>query len=167
MNILFFCPRWGQEQLPIDTFLNKVKTAGYDGVECGLPNDEKEKDQLLSGLAKYGLKFIAQHWETIEPDFDKHQQEYEKRLLSLAACNPQFINSQTGKDYYSFEQNEKLINIAKHVATISGIKIVHETHRGKFSFAAHVMQELFETITLVKNYAGYFSLVRSGGNVIE
>lgn len=146
MKILFFCPRWGQEQISIEQFLTNVKTAGYDGVECGLPPDEKEKDQLLNGLAKHGLRFIAQHWETVEPDFDKHQQEYEKRLLSLAACSPQFINSQTGKDYYSFEQNEKLINIARHVSTVSGIKMVHETHRGKFSFAAHIMQDYLKRI---------------------
>jgi len=131
MQILFFCPRWGSENLPIDVFLAKVKAAGYDGVECGLPANEKEKNQLLEGLEKQGLRFIAQHWETVVADFEQHRQEYENRLTQLALTRPLFINSQTGKDYYSFEKNEQLIKIARHIVTTSGIAVIHETHRGK------------------------------------
>jgi len=146
MEILFFCPRWGCEHLSPEVFLAKVKATGYDGVECGLPVDEEEKDRLLNGLAKYGLRFIGQHWETVTHDFSQHLQEYEHRLTQLALANPQFINSQTGKDYYSFAQNEQLINIGRHITAASGIPVKHETHRGKFSFAAHSMQEYFEKL---------------------
>jgi len=146
MQILFFCPRWGSENLPIDVFLAKVKAAGYDGVECGLPANEKEKNQLLEGLEKQGLRFIAQHWETVVADFEQHRQEYENRLTQLALTRPLFINSQTGKDYYSFEKNEQLIKIARHIVTTSGIAVIHETHRGKFSFAAHVVQDYLQRI---------------------
>ncbi|MEO5593700.1 MAG: sugar phosphate isomerase/epimerase [Chitinophagaceae bacterium] len=141
MKILFFCPRWGQEKLSWDIFLSQVKTAGYDGIESGLPPGEKEKEQMLNGLEKYGLRFIAQHWETVAHDFDRHHDEYEQRLHQLAAVKPQFINSQTGKDYYSFARNEQLIKTAGCIASESAIPIIHETHRGKFSFAAHVMQD--------------------------
>ncbi len=150
MEILFFCPRWGSENLTVEVFIEKVKSAGYDGVECGLPADEKEKDALLNGLQKHNLKFIAQHWETVEYDFDKHLKEYESRLTKLAAASPLFINSQTGKDYYSFENNERLINAARHIATVSGISILHETHRGKFSFAAHIMQDYLEKLPQIR-----------------
>ncbi|MFT3935829.1 MAG: sugar phosphate isomerase/epimerase [Chitinophagaceae bacterium] len=150
MNILFFCPRWGQEHLPVEEFLNKVKAAGYDGVECGLPADEKEKDQLLNGIEKLGLKYIGQHWETVTDDPNQHLEEYERRLRSLAAVHPVFINSQTGKDYFSFEENEKLIKAANHIAMASGIAILHETHRGKFSFAAHVMKQYLKQLPTIR-----------------
>jgi len=146
MKILFFCPRWGQEKLSWEAFLGQVKSAGYDGVESGLPADENEKDQMMNGLEKHGLRFIAQHWETLEHDFDKHQQEFERRLYQLSAAKPQFINSQTGKDYYSFARNEQLINTAARISATSGIPVLHETHRGKFSFAAHVMQAYLERL---------------------
>src|SRR4051794_9748295 len=103
MQLLFFCPRWGQEQIPWNVFLQKVKEAGYDGVECSLPLAGSEQEEILNEFSKYNLQFIAQHWETVNPDFGEHCQEYEARLESLAKAAPLFINSQTGKDYYSFQ----------------------------------------------------------------
>lgn len=146
MKILFFCPRWGQEQTPWNEFLPKVKEAGYDGVETGLPLDLKQQEKILNELAKNNLRLIAQHWETVHSDFNKHCDEYKTRLHSLANAKPLFINSQTGKDYYSFQQNEQLIAFANDIAEKTGISIIHETHRGKFSFAAHIAKDFFERI---------------------
>ncbi|WP_295673912.1 sugar phosphate isomerase/epimerase [uncultured Mucilaginibacter sp.] len=138
MKILFFCPRWGQEAVEWDVFLQKVKQEGYDGVEASLPYGEKEKAEILNGLEKHGLQFIGQHYETTEKSFDVHYQQFEQRLHNLASSNPLFINSQTGKDYYTFEQNTQLIALATTVSNHTGVNILHETHRGKFSFAAHI-----------------------------
>lgn len=150
MQLLFFCPRWGQELTPWDIFLRKVKEAGYDGVECGLPLVEKEQEEILNGFAACNLKFIAQHWETIHQDFEKHCLEYEIRLKSLANAKPLFVNTQTGKDYYTFEQNEKLISIARDISRNTAVPIIHETHRGKFSFAAHITKNFLEQIPYLR-----------------
>lgn len=146
MKLLFFCPRWGQEKTSWNLFLQKVKEAGYDGVEAGLPLDQKEQEEILNKLTKYNLQFIAQHWETVNPDFNDHYSEYKTRLQSLANAKPLFINTQTGKDYYSFQQNEQLISLANEIAIKTGITVIHETHRGKFSFAAHVTKAFLERI---------------------
>lgn len=146
MQLFFFCPRWGQENTPWDIFLQKVKKEGYDGVECSLPPSEKEQNEILEEFNKYDLKLIGQHWETIQPDFDKHCEEYKSRLQSLTNARPLFINSQTGKDYYSFQQNEQLISIAREIADKTGVSIIHETHRGKFSFAAHITKNFLKQI---------------------
>lgn len=150
MNISFFCPRWGQADTDWEVFLYSVKSSGYDGIEASLPVDEKETNQMLGGLAKYGLKLIGQHWETIEPDFKKHCKEYEGRLRNLAAIKPLFINSQTGKDYYSFEENKKLIALAKRVEEETGVTVIHETHRGKFSYAAHITKQYLEKLPALR-----------------
>lgn len=146
MNIHFFCPRWGQEHTPWPMFLERVKDAGYNGVEASLPIEAKEKESILNELAKQGLQFIGQHWETGNADFDQHYSEFEQRLLSLAAARPLFINSQTGKDYYSLSQNEKLIALADSIAAQANVPIIHETHRGKFSFAAHITQTYLDRL---------------------
>jgi hypothetical protein len=80
------------------------------------------------------------------PDFEVHKREYRQRLENLSAVKPLFINTQTGKDYYSFQQNEELIHIANSIAKESGIPVFHETHRGKFSFAAHVTRHYLEQL---------------------
>ncbi len=119
-------------------FLDTVRNAGYDGVEMSLPEDPVKKVHITGLLREYKLQLIAQHWETLASDYQVHKTEYRRRLINLAKSGPLFINSQTGKDYFSADRNEGLISIADEVAKEYGIKIIHETHRGKFSFAPHI-----------------------------
>ena len=39
MKINFFCPRWGSENLNWNEFFEKVKNAGYDGVEWAIAKE--------------------------------------------------------------------------------------------------------------------------------
>ncbi len=94
----FFCPHWGNEALLFTTFLEEVKKAGYDGVEMGLPLNKEERKTIVDAINDMGLKLIAQHWETVDVDFETHLFNYKKRLNNLAAAHPLFINTQTGKD---------------------------------------------------------------------
>jgi sugar phosphate isomerase/epimerase len=144
MNILFFCTRWGFEHIPWNEFLLHVKNAGYDGVETSFTFDEKENEEIVTKAERYNLKVIAQQWDTVEPDFKKHKKEYEKRLQLMANLQPLLITSHTGKDYYTYEQNCELLNLAQDISLSSGIQIIHETHRGKFSFAAHATRSYLE-----------------------
>ncbi len=141
MDIKFFCPHWGSKHLDFKVFLQKVKTAGFDGVEMTLPLDADEKNNVLKAISDFGLLHIAQHWETITTDFEQHKVEYRQYLENLASAKPLFINAHTGKDFFSFEQNSELIEIANQVSKQYGIDVVHETHRGRFSFAAHITKE--------------------------
>jgi sugar phosphate isomerase/epimerase len=150
MKIAYFCPLWGSEAIPFEDFLNRVLAAGYDGVEMSFPLDEKERDQKANLINSYGLKLIAQHWETVDADFTVHFKNFERRLRNLAATNPLFINSQTGKDYYSFDQNKGLFDLANQVSKETGIPIFHETHRGKWSFAAHITKSYLERLPDLK-----------------
>lgn len=138
MEIKFLCPHWGSNHLPFNEFLTQVKTSGYDGVEMSLPLEKNEKESIMLAMKRQGLLYLAQHWETITSDFQKHRTEYRTRLENLASANPLLINSQTGKDFFTFEQNAELIQIASEVSRQYGVKIIHETHRSKFSFAAHI-----------------------------
>ena len=111
-----------------------------------LPFEKKEKSDILSLLKEYELELVAQHWETSHPDPLLHKEIYKRHLLNLAEANPLFINSQTGKDYFSFEDNSELINISFQVENETGIPVVHETHRGKFSFALHITRQYLEKL---------------------
>lgn len=66
--------------------------------------DVEARQATVDANADAGLQLIAQHWETVDADFEKHLLNYKERLNNLAAANPRFINSQTGKDYYSFNK---------------------------------------------------------------
>ena len=137
MNIKFYAPEWGN-LLPFDIFCKNVKAAGYDGVEMALPFEQDEKQEILSSLKTYDLELIGQYWQSFERDLDEHARNYEKYLRNLIHANPVFINCQTGKDYFTFEQNKHLFELASRLSEESGIRIIHETHRGKSLFAANI-----------------------------
>ncbi|MFM8320110.1 MAG: sugar phosphate isomerase/epimerase family protein [Chloroflexota bacterium] len=137
MQLLYFCPRWGSLDLPIEAFAAKVRQAGYDGVEMSLPlDDPAQRARILQALEGQGLQLIAQHWETVNPDPAAHLDEYCRRLENLADARPLLINSQTGRDWFPYEHNRCMIDAAQEIAARRGVKILHETHRGKFSFCA-------------------------------
>ena len=146
MEIKFFCPHWGSKQLDFKDFLKQVKHSGYDGVEMSLPLEVDEKQEMIDLIKQYGLLHIAQHWETLTSNFDEHRVEFRNRLVNLATARPLLINSQTGKDYFSFDQNAELISIASEISREYQVKIIHETHRGKFSFASHITAQYLSEI---------------------
>ncbi|MGA0557970.1 sugar phosphate isomerase/epimerase family protein [Larkinella sp. VNQ87] len=143
MPIQFFAPAWGNT-LPFDVFCRNVKAAGYDGVEMALPFEPDEKAAILASLAKHDLTLIGQYWQSLEADWDEHARHYEKYLRHLAEARPLFINCQTGKDFFSFDQNRRLIELADRIAAETGVKIIHETHRGKAFFAAHITRDYLQ-----------------------
>ena len=147
-QIQFFCPRWGSEDLNWDEFCKKVKQEGYNGIEYGIARTvtQKELDAVWNTAEKHGLGIIAQHYDTYESDFSKHYDLYSAWLQKIKLYPVVKINSQTGKDFFTFEQNKKLID----AATATGLKIIHETHRNKFAYAAHVAKQFFEKIPNLK-----------------
>lgn len=150
MKVEFYCPLWGRAEQPFEEFCQDAKNAGYDGVEMPFSLVDKERDSQIRILKDSGLKLISQHWETFEPDFEKHKTEYEMRLRNLVKTEPEFISSQTGRDWFSFEKNLELLALAASVAEESGVKITHETHRGKMMFAAHIARLFLEKLPALR-----------------
>ncbi len=89
---------------------------------------------------------MAQHWQTSSPDPAAHREELVRRIEALAEARPLLVNSQTGRDFFSFEENAEIIQAAEAVGRAHGVPVVHETHRGRFSFAAHVTRRFLEAI---------------------
>ena len=97
-----------------ETIAKKVKEAGYDGVEASLPFDESEKNEIAEALNKHNLLFLGQYFQSFEKDFNAHHAVFEKHLRNLAAVHPVAIDSQTGKDYFTFEHRTRSCLIWQH-----------------------------------------------------
>lgn len=139
LQLQFFCPRWGSEQLSWDEFLGRVRDEGYDGVEFGVAGstERREIEDICNKAEQWGLLLLAQHYDTVDANFDRHYEKYHAWLDRMKDYPVVKINSQTGRDIFSFEQNEALIGVARQFANATGIEVVHETHRNKWSFATH------------------------------
>jgi sugar phosphate isomerase/epimerase len=141
LQIKYCCTYWGSEKDTPDVFVDKVLLAGYDGVEIFLPalNDNftnafiEEVEGVMNKNTDF--LFIAQHIVAVEnTSINDYINKVKKNLTELTAFQPSFINAHTGKDYFSFDDNCRLIEAALNISNKTGIRILHETHRGRFSY---------------------------------
>lgn len=146
MDIQIFMPYWGSEALPILSFLEKAKQAGYDGVEVLIPEeDEVFGNELKKGLEKFDLKLIGHQYLIPHKETPKQYGDRMEKLLShLASFNPVLIDSHTGRDFFDFESNCKLIERAEEVGNAHNVPIMHETHRGRFNFSTVSTKPFFD-----------------------
>ena len=171
MQTRFVCPYWGCENDTADTFLRKVLAEGYEGVEINLPASTHDFTQnFIISLqeirnSKPDFIFIAQQVLGAENEtVDAHINRLLKRLTELAALQPQFINSHTGKDFFSFDDNCSVIEAVLNFSIKSGVRILHETHRGRFSFhAAGLLAYLkkFPEMELVGDFSHFCTVSES------
>ncbi len=133
-EVLFFQTNWGFEGT-WEAFFLKTKSSGYDGVEIWLPKSATEQQEVLNGLKKHQLKVIYLCGTNKNLPFDESLLAYRNDLIRAIAQDPYAINSHTGNDFFSFEQNLKFIEVANELSNKYDIPIYHETHRGRFSYS--------------------------------
>lgn len=144
----FYCTRWGSENIPWDTFIHDVKAVGYDGIEFGIARNTSPAilDKVWDHANKQGLKIIPHHYDTVTTDFSEHQQQFEAWFEMVSSYDAEKINVQTGRDCFDSASNQKLIRFTDDYQTSKGVKVVHETHRQRCLFAAHVTHDFLKKI---------------------
>jgi hypothetical protein len=142
MDIRYTCTHWGQEDVLLPIFLARVLGERYDGIEINLPESDEFVHDFMCGLETIqgvheGFTFVAQQvLQPVHETASEYLRRMKTRLEFLVSLKPDFINSHTGKDYYSFDDNCRIIEAAESIASRAGIPILHETHRARFTFHA-------------------------------
>ncbi len=160
MHLKILATQWGSEALTAATFLDKVLDEGFEGVEINMPDDTNYIRQFMETVEPLretkDFVFVGQCVLGLEPEsFEDQYRRYEKRLQDLCILQPDFINSQTGKDFYTFDQNCRLIELAMNISAKTNIPVLHETHRGKFSFHALTLLPYLEKFPEIKITADF------------
>lgn len=171
MNIKYICPYWGAEKDSAETFVDRVLSEKYEGIEINLPpltsifteNFIAEIEDILS--TDKDFVFILQQLTAPENEsVDNYIKKMEKSFSELASFQPSFINSHTGKDYYSFDDNCRVIEACLNFSIKKNVRILHETHRGRFSFhAATLLPYLkkFPEMELVGDFSHFCAVSES------
>jgi sugar phosphate isomerase/epimerase len=165
MEIKYICTYWGCEHLSAKQFLSNVVENGYDGVEINFPDDEHFIAEFNAELNRIrntvnpNFIFIAQQ---VLPNKKETVNEYihriTQRLEFLIQLKPNYINSHTGKDFFDFSDNCKIIEICNQLTRVSGIPIWHEIHRGRFSFHLKTLVsylDIFPKINLIADFSHF------------
>lgn len=170
MQINYCCPFWGSEQSGVASFFDSLKTASYTGVEVFLNDDIDFVTEFIAKVEdaideNKNFTFIIQHITPYQPGSVKNYiEEFEKQLIKLTAYKPDFINSYTGKDFLSFDENCRIIEASLNISVKNGVRIFHETHRGRFSFhAASLIPYLkkFPEMELVGDFSHFCTVSES------
>jgi sugar phosphate isomerase/epimerase len=131
-------------------FAQKSINNGFSGVEVYPLESLNERTTLLQAVEDHGLELALIHSEMKEgKDCERYKQALTKNLHALATyqtntVKPKFINSHTGREYYTKDQMAECFAICDNISKEIGIRIIHETHRNKWSYAAHVVKDYLQ-----------------------
>ena len=138
---------WGFEG-SLDSYCDKVKKAGYDGIEIWWPMEIKGQDELFTALKKYSLE-VGFLCGAQQSNYNEHLQ-YFRQMTEAAATNniqkPLYVNCHSGRDYFSYDENIVFIDHTMQLSKKTGIPIYHETHRSRMLFAAPVAKQYMQKI---------------------
>jgi sugar phosphate isomerase/epimerase len=145
LDVTILATNWGFEGTQ-DAFCKKVKEEGYDGIEIWWPMEQQARDELFAALKKYNLK-VGFLCGAQQKDFNEHYELF-KKMVTAAATNatqkPIYINCHSGRDYFSYEENGKFIELTTELAAQTEIAICHETHRSRLLYSAPAAKHYFE-----------------------
>jgi sugar phosphate isomerase/epimerase len=142
---IILATNWGFEGT-VDAFCAKAKKAGYDGIEMWWPMEQKNQEILFDALNKHELS-IGFLCGVGEEEPIKHIAAFKNMLTSLlqhTKQKPLYVNCHSGKDYFSFDVNNEIIEFTLEQSKKSGIPIYHETHRSRMLYSAPNAKQFME-----------------------
>ena len=154
MDITYIGTTWGQELPTVEATLERVKEGGYDGVEMGVPAGPAERRKLRAVLDDLGLELVAQQW-TRGATPDEHAKSFEEQYRAGVELNPLLVNSHTGRDSWSTEQNVVVLRRAEELEEEAGVPIAHEVHRGRMTFSTVAVMALIDAMPKLRLTADF------------
>ncbi len=137
MKILFFRSVWGLDDCAtLEAKFKKIKADGFDGVELDVPLEAATSQLARRQLEDAGLAVVAQQWRTSGRTVAEHTAGFERQYERALLLKPLYLNSHTGCDHFTAEENLAIFDHASGFAARHGLEVYHETHRGRALFSA-------------------------------
>lgn len=146
MKLKFLFPYWGSEGMSADDFVAFCVREQFDGIEVNFPSDSAKVADFKAALTAVrqqipSFKVMAQQ---VLSHRNESAEAYAKRMLhrmeELLQFEPDHINSHTGKDSFSFEENSAIVQLVNEFEQRHGVPVLHEIHRGRFTFHAPTLR---------------------------
>jgi len=139
MKLLLFRHLWGVVGEWESSF-PRFKSAGYQGIESALP-PSSERKRFRRLLDQHGFDYVAQIFSEGRTVAD-HIDSLREQVTAAARLGPRFINAHSGRDAFSEAESVRFFEGAIEVERRSGIRIAHETHRGRILFNPWITSRL-------------------------
>lgn len=145
MRILFGKSKWEMWDDSLDVFLQRVKASGFDATEIYLGSLKEHPAEIVAMHASYGLDLIGQIL-TQGQTAQEHVRSLEQQFEVAAQCQVVLINSHTGRDIFSVEENLEIFRRVTQLSRQSGIPFLVETHRGRPTYSAIETRKYLEAL---------------------
>ncbi len=149
MKLYFTKSRWEWSRKPLVEFFDQVAAEGYDGVELYVPDLPESPEEIRGMLEARNLLLVAQI-VTVGSTPQEHLDSLRERFELAAATRPLMVNSHTGRDIFSFEENLKIFAEACRLAEEADLPFAHETHRGRPTYNAVDTRKYLEALPDLK-----------------
>lgn len=133
MIVLYTKSKWEVPDWSLEKYIEQIKSDGFDGAELYLPDIQLPAVEIGKLHADNGLCLVAQT-STQGDTPDQHIECMKERFAFAAECKPLLVNSHTGRDIFSFEDNCRIFETACDLAEEYDLTILHELHRGRPTF---------------------------------
>src|SRR5215213_9293093 len=130
---------------PLEVFLQRVVESGFEATEIYLGSLRESPAEITRLHTSHGLRLIGQMLTQGQTYVD-HIQSLELQFEFAAQCNVAFINSHTGRDIFSFEENVQIFQRIVELSQSSDISILVETHRGRPTYSAIETRRYLEAV---------------------
>lgn len=143
-RLLIFATNWGYTGT-WEAFAARIREAGYDGAELWYPFDARQRTEMLRAFNDHGLKlgFLV---GGSDRNFQKHFDQFSAGLEGAVTEKPVYINCHSGRDYFTFEQNKRFIELTNRISASSAVPVYHETHRSRILYSAPVARQHIESL---------------------
>jgi sugar phosphate isomerase/epimerase len=138
----------------LEANLRRIREGGFDGVEMGVPEEETQRRELGILLERLGLALIVQQW-TRGASAQEHASSFEEQYRRAIQLRPLLVNSHSGKDTFTTEENLSLLRRARQLEEQLGALVVHEVHRGRATFSTTSTAALLERFPELKLAADF------------
>ena len=164
MKLLLIRHLWGVTGNREELF-PQFRALGFAGIEAALPAP-KERRQLRRMLAQHQFDFIPQIF-TAGAGVAAHLESFRRQVGEAAAMSPVFINAHSGLDAWSESDSSRFFEAALAVEQTEGLRIAHETHRGRILFNPWITSRLLERFENLKLCCDFSHWVCVGERLID
>ena len=143
----------------------QFRALGFTGIEAALPS-VKERRQLVRSLKTHKLGYIPQIF-TAGSTVAAHVESFRHQVGEAATTSPLLINSHSGCDAWSESDSRRFFEAALAIESSVGIRIAHETHRGRILFNPWITSRLLECFDDLKLCCDFSHWVCVGERLID
>jgi hypothetical protein len=152
MNLNFHKSFWEapcNNEQDLNELVKRSSDDGYQGTELFLPFFEFDAELTLKTHAKFDLNIIT-GIATEGDNVQAHLNCMNAQVARAIEFSPVLINSHTGRDIFSLEDNLRLFENALELEQKHKIMITHETHRFRPTFSTFDTEKILKALPELK-----------------